>query len=70
MTPNMKIAMSEYHAILRHDFHAFIQRCVYELDPNVTFLPNWHLEVMAAKLAQAPQIHLRFCCSGCVLARS
>jgi predicted phage terminase large subunit-like protein len=44
------IAPNEYRAILRSDPYAFIQRCVYELHPNIEFLPNWHIEVIAAKL--------------------
>lgn len=40
----------EYRAVLRSDFYAFIERCFYELYPQATFLPNWHIELMAAKL--------------------
>jgi len=40
----------EYRAILRADFYAFTQRCFHELYPQTTFLPNWHIELMTAKL--------------------
>src|SRR6266481_4131492 len=44
------ITPREYKAILRTDLYSFIQRCVHELNPNVEFLANWHIEVIAAKL--------------------
>jgi predicted phage terminase large subunit-like protein len=40
----------EYRALLRQDFHTFAQRCFHQLNPQTGFLPNWHIEVMAAKL--------------------
>ena len=40
----------EYDAVLRQDFNAFIEKCYYQLNPTGVFLPNWHLEAMAAKL--------------------
>jgi len=39
-----------YREILRNDFHAFIHRSFLELNYGPTFLPNWHLELLAAKL--------------------
>jgi predicted phage terminase large subunit-like protein len=44
------ITPREYRSILRSDFCAFIERCFSELYPQATFLPNWHIELMAAKL--------------------
>src|SRR5437762_1388297 len=41
----------EYEAILRSDLGCFAERCFAELNPQAAFLPNWHLEVIAAKLA-------------------
>jgi predicted phage terminase large subunit-like protein len=46
----MNLSLSEYHAILRQDFCAFIERSFYELNPQTEFLPNWHVEVIAAEL--------------------
>src|SRR5712675_963572 len=40
-----------YKEILRSDLDYFAERCFCELNPQATFLPNWHLEVIAAKLA-------------------
>jgi predicted phage terminase large subunit-like protein len=40
----------EYDALLRQDFHAFVLRSFQELNPQTTLLPNWHIEVVAAKL--------------------
>jgi len=39
-----------YPDILRNDFCAFMHRAFLELNPQAEFLPNWHLEVLAAKL--------------------
>jgi len=40
----------EYSALLRLDFCSFIQRCFYQLNPSTPFLPNKHIELIAAKL--------------------
>jgi len=44
LTPN------EYLALLRNDFSTFIERSFYQLNPDVPFLPNWHIEVIASEL--------------------
>jgi hypothetical protein len=44
------ITPSEYRAVLRQDLCAFIERCLYELNPNTQFLWNWHIEEIAAVL--------------------
>src|SRR5467141_556708 len=41
----------EYKEILRSDLGYFAERCFCELNPQAAFLPNWHIEVIAAKLA-------------------
>jgi predicted phage terminase large subunit-like protein len=41
-----------YPHILRNDFYAFIHRSFLELNPQGQFEPNWHLEVLAAKLEE------------------
>jgi predicted phage terminase large subunit-like protein len=41
----------ELDAILRSDLGYFAERCFSELNPQAAFLPNWHIEVIAAKLA-------------------
>src|SRR5216110_2262681 len=39
-----------YKEILRLDLGYFAQLCFCELNPQAAFLPNWHIEVIAAKL--------------------
>ena len=46
------LSLAEYQALLRQEFCAFLQRCFYELNPDARFLENWHIEVMAARLAE------------------
>jgi hypothetical protein len=46
-------ARTDYHAVLRSDFYSFLVRCFAELNAGTTFLPSWHVEVMAAELASA-----------------
>ena len=46
----MKLTPNEYRALLRSDFTAFIERSFHELNPTTPFLPNWHIEVIAAEL--------------------
>jgi predicted phage terminase large subunit-like protein len=50
---------AEYQAVLRQDLGAFIQRCFYELVPQAPFLWNWHLEILAAKLAAVQRGEVR-----------
>ena len=44
------ISASEYQAFSRYDFHTFMHRAFLELNPGTPFLPNWHNELIAAKL--------------------
>jgi hypothetical protein len=39
-----------YSKILRRDFSAFVHRSFLELNGQTSFLSNWHLEELAAKL--------------------
>lgn len=41
---------AQYAEVLRNDFYGFIHRSFLELNPQTPFLPNWHVELMAAKL--------------------
>ncbi len=41
----------EFDVILRSDLGYFAERCFYQLNPQAAFLTNWHIEVVAAKLA-------------------
>ena len=46
----MNLKPHEYRTLLRRDLYAFTERCFYELYPTTEFLPNWHIEVGAARL--------------------
>src|SRR5262252_402983 len=50
-----ELSHREYDAVLRSDLGFFAERCFYELSPQAAFLPNWHIEVIAAKLAAVAQ---------------
>ena len=47
---------TEYAAVLRQDFCAFIGRSFLEINPQTRLLTNWHVEVMAAKLEEMPAV--------------
>jgi hypothetical protein len=49
------LSSRERDAILRSDLGFFAERCFGELNPQAAFLPNWHIEVIAAKLAAVAQ---------------
>src|SRR6476660_7689576 len=38
------------NAIRRTDFFAFSERCFRTLNPGTTFIPNWHIELLAYRL--------------------
>jgi predicted phage terminase large subunit-like protein len=40
----------EYRAVLRKDLYTFIEGSFHALNPNATFHPNWHIEVVADAL--------------------
>ena len=75
----LQVTPAEYNALLRQDFCAFAQRCFHELNPQAPFLWNWHIEVMAAKLAACccrkirrliiniPPRHLKSLCASIAL---
>lgn len=46
----MKLTPNDYRLLLRRDLYAFTERCFYELNPTTTFLPNWHIELVASAL--------------------
>jgi predicted phage terminase large subunit-like protein len=46
----MTISAAEYRTITRHDLYTFIHRSFRELNPQVAFLHNWHIELTSAKL--------------------
>jgi predicted phage terminase large subunit-like protein len=44
------ISFAEYQAACRADFYTFMTRCFADLHGSAPFLPNWHMEVIAAQL--------------------
>src|ERR1700757_1834583 len=48
-----------YKEILRLDLGYFAERCFCELNPQAAFLPNWHIEVIAAKLTAVREGKIR-----------
>src|ERR1700720_1191806 len=49
----------EYDAILRSDLDYFAELCFRELNPQAAFAMNWHIEVIAAKLAAVREGKIR-----------
>ena len=46
------LAPAEYRSLLRGDFNAFLVRSFYELYGGQPYSPAWHVEALAAKLAE------------------
>jgi predicted phage terminase large subunit-like protein len=46
----MKLTTNEYHALLRQDLYAFIEKAFYELNTATAFQRNWHIGLIAAEL--------------------
>jgi hypothetical protein len=42
---------AEYETLLRQDFSTFAARCFFDLNPQTELATNWHLDVIAGKLA-------------------
>jgi len=40
----------EYQAVLRQDLMTFTERCFYQLNPQVGYMHNWHLDLIADRL--------------------
>ena len=53
------LTQREEDAQLRLDFAAFAQHCFRELNPLTELAMNWHVEVIAAKLAAVYQGRIR-----------
>jgi hypothetical protein len=42
------------NAVLRTDFPAFIEKAFRTINPGEPYLPNWHIEAIAAQLDRVP----------------
>src|SRR5437016_4851843 len=49
----------ELDVVLRSDLSYFAEHCFAELNPQAAFLTNWHIEVIAAKLAAVREGKIR-----------
>jgi len=49
----------ELQVLLRLDFAAFVERSFYELNPQTTYLHNWHIELVSDALEQCRAGKLR-----------
>jgi predicted phage terminase large subunit-like protein len=49
--PSAPFSTAEFRAALREDFYSFMVRCFADLNSSDSFLTNWHIEAMAAKLS-------------------
>jgi hypothetical protein len=45
-----ELSLAEYQAVCRNDLYTFTNRCFADLLGGASFLPNWHMEVIAAQL--------------------
>jgi predicted phage terminase large subunit-like protein len=54
-----RLKPAQYDALLRADFAAFAERAFHTLYPKTEFLMNWHLRVVAARLAAVRLGHVR-----------
>ena len=52
-------ALGECAATLRDDFASFATRCFRELNPRTRFITNWHVELIAGKLAAVREGRIR-----------
>src|SRR6266566_5795973 len=53
------LTRAEYETLLRQDLGTFAARCFQDLNPQTELAMNWHLEVIAAKLAAVREGKIR-----------
>ena len=53
------LTRAQYATVLRQDFATFAARCSYALNPQAELAMNWHLQVIAAKLAAVREGKIR-----------
>jgi predicted phage terminase large subunit-like protein len=49
------LSANDYATILRNDFYTFMERSFYQLNPDVRFMHNWHIEKIASELEACRQ---------------
>ena len=53
------LTRGEYDALLRQDFATFAMRCFHDQNPQAALAMNWHIEIIAAKLAAVREGKIR-----------
>src|SRR5206468_3061238 len=53
------LTRAEYETLLRQDLGTFAARCFQDLNPQTELAMNWHIEVIAAKLAAVREGKIR-----------
>jgi hypothetical protein len=48
----MMINSDQYASILRNDFLSFMEKSFHDLNPETTYLHNWHIDIIAAALEE------------------
>jgi hypothetical protein len=48
----MIINSDQYASILRNDFLSFMEKSFHDLNPETTYLHNWHIDIIAAALEE------------------
>jgi predicted phage terminase large subunit-like protein len=52
-------AKKVYADLLRHDLSTFIERTFYTVDPNATYLHNWHIDLIADYLMACHRMEIK-----------
>jgi predicted phage terminase large subunit-like protein len=47
---NFQLSPAEQAALLRNDLSSFIAQCCAHLNPDIEFMPNWHIDLIASKV--------------------
>jgi DICT domain-containing protein len=59
------LTRAEYDALLRQDFCDLCRALLSRSEPQAAFATNWHIEVIAAKLARCVRARSAACSSTC-----
>jgi hypothetical protein len=55
----MALDLRTFHAVLRTDFRAFINKVFNSLSPGQTYIPTWHVEAIAYQLERVRRGEIR-----------
>lgn len=59
LPPDFALSPEERAALLRMDLSTFTARCFAQLNPQTPYLPNWHIDLIAARLEACRQGKIR-----------